>query len=292
MATLLDALRKQRASLLQPQGITDQSTQAQQLARARSGKQLGPSDVAPSAIGEQVAVGEANRQLQTEVAPALQAQQQAQELQAAETEQREQQATAEIVQGRKFTGLRQKMQLNQLMGELEREKGQLNLERNQAKLDQVGTLLALQDATYVRDLENIGRQRRLDDVANSRNELTNLVFGNSIALLRTKLGGIDALESNKRQFREALSAMDLDTAVKLAEINKQHREQMYGQLLGGMKQSASIGAAAARAGQLYGGGLGVLQAGIGGFEKSAAQEERDKEAAERAEMLKYIRKQP
>lgn len=266
--TFLDSIREGNAALLQPQGITGETERVRKLIQGRRGRVTGPDITASSNVGEQIAQVEGARQLQEEVAPKLQQQQQKLVQDQASLEAQERDARADISQQRKFNTLSSRVQVTRLLADLEREKGRLNSDQNQARLEQAGFLLSIQDSKYMNELQDAGRRRRLDDETNTRRELLELAYGSSLNLLNSKLAGADMLSASKRQFKGMLASMDINSAIELARLDSEHRANINRDIMDAMRQGLTSQAAVQAAANRYTGGTTILSSGLKAWDKS------------------------
>jgi hypothetical protein len=210
MANLLDTIRQNS----QPQkvGVTDESNKLQTLLRAKSGKSVGGSGIAASNLGEQQAVVDTNTQLQSQVAPAAELQNQSLAGQQQGQQQQEQIQTAEIEQGRKFDTIQSRLKTEATLSEFERNKGQIDLNRDRARVEQLGQQIRLQDKKYTDNLQREGQKSRLDDELEFRKQLTKSTLGDSQEILEKGLKGKSVLDANDREFSKSLAQMGIDDA--------------------------------------------------------------------------------
>lgn len=222
MANLLDQIRQNRQQQLSQQApVTDQTNKVQQLLRAKSGRAGLSSDAAVSNVSEQAAVADTNAQLAA-LAPAANIQQQQEQIAAKGQEQQYQQQKQDIAQTNRFNTIENNLKTNQLLNDLSRDRGQLGLEKDQARLEQAAFLLSMQDKQYTSQLEQIGRQRRLDDQAAFNDAMADVAFKDNLALVKQKLGTNNILAVNDRDFAKAMSNMSLDEAMQVADIESQY----------------------------------------------------------------------
>ncbi len=224
MANLFDTINQNRQQLAGQQApVTDETGRIQKLLRAKSGKNVGTSDTAVSSLGEQAAVADTNAQLAS-LTPGLQLQQQAETIEREGQQQKVQQAEQDIEQSRRFNNVQNNIRTQQLLGDLSRDRGSLDLDKDRSKLEQVSFLMSMQDRKYTDELEAIGKRRRLDDEVAFRNEMEQVAFRDSIDILRDKLGKGDVLAANDREFATAMSNLSLDEAMKIANLEMQYAQ--------------------------------------------------------------------
>lgn len=211
MANLLDTIRQNNPAL-QQQGQTDQSANLQTLLRAKSGKAISGPEVAASNLQEQQTVDQTNNQLQNQIAPAAAIQNQQQQQQAVTQAQQVNQQGQEIAQQRKFDTLQTRLKTDQILSDLERNKGQINMQRDRAAVEQLGTNLRLQDQNYTQQLQREGNLARLGDQNSFQQSLQRNILGDNQQLLEKQLGNSSVLDANDRQFKQAMANMDINTA--------------------------------------------------------------------------------
>lgn len=210
MATnLLDAIRGVRP------GVTDETQKLGALLRARSGREVSAPEIAPSNLAELSEASATQQQLQQNVLPQAQLQQ-IQQQQQLQGQVQEQAAQAQsIAQSRRLDNIQSRIQTNEILSDLERNKGQLDTEKYKAGLEQAATNLRLQTNKYVQDLEREGNRARLDDEGQFREKLADSAFGNNRQLLEKQLGNKSILDTNDREFRQAMSRMSIDDAFSM-----------------------------------------------------------------------------
>lgn len=210
MANLLDAIRNN--SLPQGQGVTDETSRLQQLLRAKSGKNVAGSDIASSNLGEQQTVAQTNQQLNNQVTPGIQLQQEGQAQQAAAEQTQTGIQNQSIEQSRQLNSLQNKLKTTSLLNEMERNRGQVDLARNKAAVQQLASNLRFENTKYVDDLQREGQKNRIDSKEGFEEALANAVFGDSRELLEKQLNGKSLLNADQRDFNVAVSRMDLNAA--------------------------------------------------------------------------------
>lgn len=285
MANFLDALQQKRAQLAQPTQGLGQTEQTQRLLRARTGKATAEG-LASSNIQEQAAVRETERTREEELLPQLQQQQEAQVQQAQGIQAREQEALQGVKQQRQFDTLQNRIKLNNILQNLQQERGQISTEQQQAALEQAGFILSMQDKKYVDELLRVGQQRRLDNKMNLLNELQDQIFGDTLSVLQEKLGQQNVLASTRRTFQEQLSDMSIEEAIRVAELEIRSREELAALERENLRYGAQQTAKAAAIQSKYAGLSGLLSGGIqaGGMyadrQKQLKQEEQQRQLSQ------------
>ena len=203
----LSALASQRAP------TTDETQKAQRLLRAKSGRAVTGEGIGEGpSVAEQAAVQQTQLGLQ-QMQPQIGMQKESLGLQQQAQTQQQQQAEQQIAQARKFDTIESRIRADTLLRDLERDRGSLDLDRDRARLEQVGTLLALQDRKYVDQLQNEGRRARLEDQSQFQDELSRSVFGANEELLKQRLGDQSVLSAKKRDFNRVLAQMNIGDAI-------------------------------------------------------------------------------
>lgn len=236
--TLLEAIQNNLQGQ-QPQA-TDETGKLQSLIRAKSGKASGGSAVAEPNLGEQsannqTAMGLGQVAQQGQVVQA--GQQQAQE----QVQQADTMGRAQINQARNFDTVQNKLKTNAILSDLERNKGKVSSAQDQARLEQVGFNLRMQNTQYVDNLQREGAKARLDDNIAFSQQLQASVFGDQQAALEKKYGNQSFLNTSDRDFNKVLGNMDLNFAYDLFknDMSTAKNKKLYGGL--GALTTAGIG---------------------------------------------------
>lgn len=266
MASLYDTIQQnsgQIAATTVPQ--TGETQKVQSLLRARSGRAGGGgSEAGISNLGEQAAVATGNAQIQ-QMQPALQTAQEQQntkqEAQAGQTAQ----SKAELDQSRKFSNLQTAMQANQILRDLERDRGSIDLQKDKGRLEQASFLLAMQNKQYVQQLQDVGRRRRLDDATTFQNEMEKQVLGDNLDLLKKQIGTQSVLQMNDTAFRKQMSQMSIEEAQKVAANEMAHQSNLAQIKEGAVRGGADISAAAANSAAKYSGYSSILTGATGAY---------------------------
>lgn len=237
---LLDTIKQNSQNLAtQQQGMTDETARTQKLLRAKSGRAGGEGDIAASSLGEQSANSLANQQLQNEVAPQAQLQQQGLEQSQAQVQQNEANQKQDISQARRFDDLQTKLKTNQLLSDLERNKGQIDLNRDKSSLDQLAFNLRMQNKSYVDNLQLEGSKSRLDNSNNFSDQLSRSILGDNEQLLNKQLGDQSVLSASNRDFTKAMAQMNIDTAYDYFKADMASAKQ--GAMIQGVSSLATAG---------------------------------------------------
>lgn len=232
MATLLEALRGQLNSVVPtPTGGGEASVQLAELMRAKSGLALPSTSTTPrmSSLGEASAASVARGQAQqTQQAGGLAAEAAAQTATNQATEAAGQKA--ELDEARARSQQQYADRTAELIQEFKQAGTSLDLERDKAKVEQLGFTARLSSEKYVDELERAGAEARLETELGFKDALTREVFGAERDLLEERLGMADILNMDSNQFREKMAAIDLDTALSIAATEKEtaNRAATYG----------------------------------------------------------------
>lgn len=223
MANLLDTIRQN--SQPQQAGVTDETQKLQTLLRAKSGKASSGSAVGASNLGEQQAVVDTNTQLQSQVAPAAAIQAQSLAGQQQAQQQQEQLQTSEIEQSRKFDTIQNRLKTESLLSEFERNKGQIDLNRDRANAEQLGQQIRLQDKQYTDNLSREGAQARLNDSLSFNKAIARSTFGDAEEILQKGLKGKSVLDANDREFSKSLAQMGIEDAWGMFRADQRASQQ-------------------------------------------------------------------
>lgn len=240
MPNLLDAIRGN--SQPQKAGVTDETQKLQTLLRAKSGKAISSGPTLSSNLQESQAVDQTNAQL-GQVAAQAGLQQQGLQQQQQQAQQSEQLQSAEIAQGRQFDTMQTRLKTDALLSEFERNKGQLDLNRERANVEQLGTGIRLSDKQYTDNLQREGQKSRLDDEITFKEELLRTQLGDQQEIMEKNLGNKGILEANDREFQKSLAQMGIDDAWSMFRA-QQRADQQKAMWTGiGSIATAGIGAA-------------------------------------------------
>jgi len=240
MANLLDTLRQN--SQVGQQGVTDETSKLATLLRAKSGKAVGGSGVVSSNLGEQAAVAQTNQQLQQQVAPQAAIQQAGMAQQASQIQQQETQQRADIAQSRRFDTVQNKIKTDQLLKDLERNKGEIDVAKQGAQLEQLGANLRLQNKKYVDDLQREGQLARLNDDAAFREAALRSAMGNKMEIVNKTIDNNTILSANDREFKKKVAQIDIATAYNMFNADMAAGKQQA--MWGGIGSLAKAGIAA------------------------------------------------
>lgn len=214
MANLLDTIR-QNTQTLPEQGVQDQGQALQILLRAKSGKSVGGGPVASSSLGEQQAVVQTNQQIQQQVQPAATIQTMAQQQQAQGMQQQEQLQAAEIAQTRRLDTAQNRVRTDQILKDLEQNKGKIDLARQGAQLEQAATNLRLQNKKYVDQLNREASTARLNDELEFKKAALQASMGDKQQIVNKTIDNSVLLSANDREFKKKVAQIDIGSAYAL-----------------------------------------------------------------------------
>jgi hypothetical protein len=262
MANLLDTIQQNRAALsAEKPEPAEETSRIQKLLRAKTGQAVAPSETGISNIAEQVAAGQTQAQI-SQLGQGMAVQQAADTVEQAKLAQQERLQRQEADQARKFQTVQTRMQTNQILNDLSRERGSLDLDKNKAKLEQVGFLLAFQNKQYTDKLQDIGKRNRLDDQVAFNEALQQQSFGMELDLLKDKLGKNDILQASDREFQTAMSNLSIQEAQAIADMEMQYDQQVAAIKAELMRQGVSAEAAQAAAETQAAGSQAILKGGV------------------------------
>ena len=215
MATLFDKIQNNLVAKPETPGQQDQTRKAAGLLAARSGKQVAApapmSNLAEQMAGAQTEQAAAEVQQKGQMAAAELGQ-----AQAAVTE-AERGERADLALRQQQSQQRASQQKQQILRELGQGRRTLDTEKDRAKLEQLSHTMALSDRKYVDQLQREGQKLRLDNDLAFREALQKSILGSNEELLREGLGNKDILQADDREFREMMSGIDIDFAMKMAD---------------------------------------------------------------------------
>lgn len=213
MASLLDVIRQNSNKTVDPNQaqMTDQTDLASKLLRAKSGKAVGSGDTGASNLGEASAVATTQQGLK-QLGTQAQVQNQGVEQAAAGQQQQLDQAKSGIDQSRRFDTIQTKLQTNQVLNDLERNKGQIDLNKQKGAMEQVGNNLRLQNQQYVDNLQREGKKARLDNELEFKTQLANDVIGAKTSLFKDQMTANQLLDLDNNAFKKQLGNMSIDAA--------------------------------------------------------------------------------
>lgn len=201
--TLGETIKSNLQTMQQPQA-SDEGMAAQRLLRGKTGKAITPDGIRPSALAEQQQVAQTGQQLK-EVAQTGQMQAGAIEQQERGEAQQQELAQKDIEQRREQMSQQFEQQSTQLLNELERSGKELDVQKDAAKIEQLGFMHGMQDKAYIDKLQNEGRKRRLDDNIEFKIALQESVFSDMLALFEDDIRFKNIMDADERDFAREIS---------------------------------------------------------------------------------------
>lgn len=225
MASLQDTIRANLTGANTPPeqqagAATDATSSLQGLMAARGGKAMSGGAPTPrlSNVQEQV---QQNLAAQQQGQVQQQGQMQARNIEQAAASQQQAvgQAEQEIDANRVEMIDKFAAESERLLRDFSREGRQLNLQKDAAKLEQLGFNLRLADDKYINQLQSEGKKARLNNAANFEFELTKAVFADEQELFNSSLQFKSLMKAKDRDFQRELGEMDIETALQIATSN-------------------------------------------------------------------------
>ena len=221
MATLLETLKKNLGGVgASTAPIADETGQVQQLLAAKKGivgpaTALGPKGLS---VAEAAARGQTQQQLQ-QVGQQAGLQATAIEQAAAGQEQEQRQQEQRVEAQRAESNLRNKVETETVLRNLEQSKATLTEDQRQAGVEQVGAMLRFQNDDYIRNLQREGDRARLKDKVAFDEQLTESIFADNIAGKKLFYENQALFDASDRDFNKELAKIDITTALQMAKEN-------------------------------------------------------------------------
>lgn len=117
------------------------------------------------------------------------------------------------------------MEVDDIFADFARSNQELAFRKDAAQLEQLGTLLALQDRKYIDELNRIGEQRRLYDRVNWDKEKSRIIYGENLNNLMNELQFKRGEDIANRDYQRQLAALDIDTAIAMAQATMRDEAQ-------------------------------------------------------------------
>ena len=221
MATLLETLKKNLGGVgASTAPIADETGQVQQLLAAKKGivgpaSALGPRGLN---VAEAAARGQTQQQLQ-QVGQDAGLQATAIGQAAASQEQEQSQQEQRLEGQRAESNLRNKVETETVLRNLEQSKATLTEDQRQAGVEQVGAMLRFQNDDYIRNLQREGDRARLKDKVAFDEQLTESIFADNIAGKKLFYANQELFDASDRDFNKELAKIDINTALQMAKEN-------------------------------------------------------------------------
>lgn len=110
---------------------------------------------------------------------------------------------------------------NDILGDLRMATADLQADQKLAIVHQLGFQLAMADKQYLQTISEIGRLQGLQDDINFKREADVLAFKGDLKILNQRFDMERLLNQDARDFHRAMEEMDIDTALRLADIAAQ-----------------------------------------------------------------------
>lgn len=113
--------------------------------------------------------------------------------------------------------------VNKLMSQVEQSSLDLENRRDALQLEAAAHNLMMQDETYIQQIRDIGRRRRLVDQGNFEQEMSRMAYGSQLDMLISELGWTEDEAASGRSVIEKIANMDLDEALAVVAADSQMR---------------------------------------------------------------------
>jgi hypothetical protein len=117
------------------------------------------------------------------------------------------------------------MEVDDIFANFERSDKELAFRRDGAQLEQLGTLLALQDRKYTDELNRIGESRKLYDQKSWNEEKARIIYGSNLDALMNDLNFKRGEDITNRAFQDQLSQISIDQALAMADAAMKDSQQ-------------------------------------------------------------------
>jgi hypothetical protein len=127
--------------------------------------------------------------------------------------------------------------VNKLMSQVQQSNLELEQRRDALQLEAAAHNLMMQDETYIQQIRDIGRRRRLIDQGNFEQELSQMVYGKQLDLLLNQLGWNEKEAAAGRTIADQIANMDLSEALAIVAADAQMRTA--GAMAAGISENAA-----------------------------------------------------
>lgn len=229
MATLLEKLQQNLGQVASGgpgigTGLTTapggETATVERLLSARKGIVAAPGQTGPKglAVGEIAAQVPAQQQL-AQIGQAAQLQGTAMGQAAAAQKEEQSQREAAISGQRAEMALRERIQTEGILRNLEQSRTEMDEKKRQLGLELVASNLRLSDASYIDNLRREGERARLQEDISFAEKLQQSIFENNQALLKMQLKNQSLLNVSDREFNRAMADLDVNAAISAAQSN-------------------------------------------------------------------------
>ncbi len=214
-----------------PGQITGQTEALQKISQAASGKAVpgtglgaGPARSAQAelAVVDQVKRGQQELAKQNQMDQIAVAQQ-VRNLQQEEEFKNKQLSEDQLNTRDKFLDLQQR-----ILSEYTTGQRQLDLNKDKAKMEQLGFSMRLANESYINELQNQAARANLADELQFEEELYRTIFAEEEELFRDDLDFRALLAADDRQFRDEIAQIDINAALRIAEADNRAVSEKMG----------------------------------------------------------------
>lgn len=242
MASLLDTLRKNLAQAgAAPAPAGEETGQVQALVSAKAGQVGGR----PAPRGRSITEAAVRQQTQEQLT-AAQDQATAQSIATTQAfqEQAQKQRGAEAeIEGRKEAGrLESRIKTENVLKDLEMNRGRMNAREQQAKTEMLTALMRLGDKDYIERLQSEGARTRLDNQEQFNQALAESIMRENLDIFNKGLVDRQAREASDREYQKELARMNASDI--LAQYRAAARQGATQAQIGAVAETAKTGAAA------------------------------------------------
>lgn len=108
------------------------------------------------------------------------------------------------------------LQTNQALGEYQQGVRTLDLQKDKARLEQIGFGMRLSNDKYLSDLHREGQKSRLNNETAFKEEMTRAIFADEEDLFKDDLRFRALMKADSRDFQRQLADLDINQALKIA----------------------------------------------------------------------------
>jgi hypothetical protein len=115
--------------------------------------------------------------------------------------------------------------MNNIFSDVKTSDKELAFREDAADLEQKATLLALQDRSYLDELQRIGQARRLDDSIAFSEELTQTMYDNDMLDFMNSINFRAGQDMKERNLKDQLAKLGNDQIIQMADLAAQAKNQ-------------------------------------------------------------------
>jgi hypothetical protein len=132
-----------------------------------------------------------------------------------------------------------------ILNEYSNNQRQLDLNKDKARLEQLGFSMRLSNDKYLQELDRQARMANLSDAVAFEEEMYRTIFADEEELFRDNLDFRALMAADERSFRDEISQISLDMALDLSRAeNKALSQKQMWDGIGGLMQAGAYGYAA------------------------------------------------